>query len=202
MSTIIPKPKRRFVKGFTLAELLIAVAILGVIATFTIPAIITTQQNSQFNSAAKEDIAALTAAYQQAQMAGIVSSSFAAINLTPYLNYVSVDTSSTIDALPTNLSQNCSASYPCLVMHNGSKMQFWPATTTFGGTANNNSVYLFIDPDGILTTNTTNGPGKSVEVHLFYNGRPATRGTLPFTAVSSDFARSLNTSVEPSWFSW
>lgn len=40
--------------GFTLAELLIALTILGVIATFTIPKILTAQQASTYNAIAKE----------------------------------------------------------------------------------------------------------------------------------------------------
>lgn len=46
--------------GFTLAELLIALGILGVIATFTIPKLLQSQQNSEKKSVFKETIAALS----------------------------------------------------------------------------------------------------------------------------------------------
>ena len=46
--------------GFTLAELLIALLILGMIATFTIPKILNSQQDSKKKSIFKEDIAALS----------------------------------------------------------------------------------------------------------------------------------------------
>ncbi|MBL8031855.1 MAG: prepilin-type N-terminal cleavage/methylation domain-containing protein [Candidatus Doudnabacteria bacterium] len=42
------------VKGFTLAELLIALVILGVIATFTIPKVLYANQNTKYNAIAKE----------------------------------------------------------------------------------------------------------------------------------------------------
>ncbi len=45
--------------GFTLAELLIALAILGVIVTFTIPKILNSQTNNQKKAVFKETIAAL-----------------------------------------------------------------------------------------------------------------------------------------------
>jgi len=45
-------------KGFTLTELLIALVILGVIATFTIPKVLQNQQNSKKWALFKEDIAA------------------------------------------------------------------------------------------------------------------------------------------------
>lgn len=41
-------------RGFTLAELLIALAILGVIAAFSIPKVLSAQQNQTYNAIAKE----------------------------------------------------------------------------------------------------------------------------------------------------
>jgi prepilin-type N-terminal cleavage/methylation domain-containing protein len=45
--------------GFTLAELLIVLTILGTIATYTIPKVLISQQNSQRNAVLKETIATL-----------------------------------------------------------------------------------------------------------------------------------------------
>lgn len=45
--------------GFTLAELLIALAIMGVIATFTIPKVLSSQNNAKKNALFREAIAAL-----------------------------------------------------------------------------------------------------------------------------------------------
>jgi Tfp pilus assembly protein FimT len=49
--------------GFTLAELFIALGILGMIATFTIPKVLQTQQGNQYRSAAKETAAMVSEAY-------------------------------------------------------------------------------------------------------------------------------------------
>ena len=49
--------------GFTLAEVLIALAILGVIAAYTIPNVITSSNNEGFNSKAKEAMGMISDAY-------------------------------------------------------------------------------------------------------------------------------------------
>ncbi|MCE3236435.1 MAG: hypothetical protein K0Q50_2626 [Vampirovibrio sp.] len=49
--------------GFTLAELLVSLAILGVIATFTIPKVLYTSQNAQKQAVLKETISSLQAVF-------------------------------------------------------------------------------------------------------------------------------------------
>ncbi len=106
--------------GFTLAELLISIAILGVIATFAIPKIMASSQNGQNVTKAKEAAAMLTGAYQRAQLDGIVTASTKPSDLTPYLNYVKINTSGTvIDAQPTVSFRICAAASPCAKLHNG-----------------------------------------------------------------------------------
>ena len=68
--------------GFTLAELLIALLILGEISTFTIPKIIYSQQNQKYNAIAKESAAMISAAYQQYQYSGNSLTTMSATSLT------------------------------------------------------------------------------------------------------------------------
>jgi prepilin-type N-terminal cleavage/methylation domain-containing protein len=57
----LPQPcNRRCLAGFTLAELLIALAVLGVVATFSIPKVLQNQQNEQRRAVFKETIAAFS----------------------------------------------------------------------------------------------------------------------------------------------
>jgi prepilin-type N-terminal cleavage/methylation domain-containing protein len=76
------------VKGFTLAELLIAVAILGEIATFTIPKIVSAQQNGAYKAASKEAAATISQAYALYRLENTVSSSTRFGDMTSYINYV------------------------------------------------------------------------------------------------------------------
>jgi prepilin-type N-terminal cleavage/methylation domain-containing protein len=104
--------------GFTLAELLIALMILGVISTFAIPKIITTQQMMANNAKAKEVIATISGAYQAAQSNGIITGSSKATDLLPYMNYLSIDTSSQIDwPVGTSGPATCSGTDKCLNLH-------------------------------------------------------------------------------------
>jgi prepilin-type N-terminal cleavage/methylation domain-containing protein len=62
-----PHPGR---PAFTLAELLIALAILGVIATFTIPKVLQSQQDSKKTAIFKETIAAIAGVVQSSLLTG------------------------------------------------------------------------------------------------------------------------------------
>lgn len=192
-------------RGFTLAELLIALVIIGEIATFTIPKIITSQQNNTYNARAKEAISMVAAAYQQYLLQNGPSTSAGISNLTPYMNYVALDNTSTIDSYYSDggITTSCGgASGYCIRLHSGAYMQFWPGAT-FSGTATNNGIPLLFDPDGKVTDGTTNGPGKSMYFFLYYNGRVTDLGNLvPNTSWSTNSNWQPNPSQIPPWFSW
>ncbi len=188
--------------GFTLAELLVALAILGVIATFTIPKVLSAQQNSTFNAVAKEDAAAIGAAYHNYKLSNGVSGATSLTSLTSFLNYVSVDTTSQIDSYPGNTSLDC-ATWQCYRMANGSTIAF-DGGQTFGATDNLAITYFFVDPDGVYSGSTT-GNGKSVVFFIYVNGQITSQenaadnshdvwGTVyhPATQVGKD----------PTWFRW
>jgi len=187
--------------GFTLAELLISLAILGVIATFTIPKILTAQQNSQYNAKAKEAAAMISAAYESYKQQGNTpNTNTSAGNLTPFMNYVAVDSSSSIDLMYTDTTRACTGGYGCIKLHNGG-MLLW-ASGGFMGTASTNAIYFYFDPDGIVTDGTTNGPGKSTCFWLYYNGRITSYANLTAGTIYAGGTAGPNSSYDPPWFQW
>lgn len=190
--------------GFTLAELLIALSILGVIATFTIPKVLQSQQNGAWRATAKEAMATVSAAYQAYKLKNTPSASTNSQDLTPYLNYVRMDTSSTIDHVPGQVDAFCTAGAPCFVLHNGGVLQMG-YLNTFGVADNNHYLYFLFDPDGTPSGSAT-GKGKSIIIDLYYNGRvnysfnrTASSGTYEN---GSPAAWQSNPDPQPDWFSW
>jgi prepilin-type N-terminal cleavage/methylation domain-containing protein len=195
--------------GFTLAELLIALAILGELATFTIPKILTAQQSTASRAKAKEVAGMISGAYQMAQFNGIVTSSTKPSDLTPYMNYVKMDTSGTlVDAHPMwagtagGGASACVAGNPCIKLQNGGTL-FLQDDTNFGGTSTLNVIAFSFDPDGTSSGTTNDGSGKAIQFELYYNGQLSTRGTMKSGSTSSAGAIvSFNSGYDPSWFSW
>jgi prepilin-type N-terminal cleavage/methylation domain-containing protein len=187
--------------GFTLPELLICLTILAEIATFTIPKLLTAQQNTQYNAKAKEAASIVAAAFQQAQITGQVTASTTGANLTQYINYVATTTAS-IDATPNDTgTQSCASPYTCIKLHNGGVILF--DTGSFGGTATTNGVWFEFDPDGVLTSNsTTTGAGQSVQFWLYYTGRISELGSIAPNTTNFYQTQNANSARTPSWFSW
>lgn len=180
---------RNHPKGFTLAELLITLAILGVIATFTIPKIITAQGNGQNLAKAKEVAGMVSGAFQQAQAVGSISSSTTFGILTQYMNYVATDTTAAMDGF------TCSSTTPCLLLHNGGALNY-PTDKSFGGTGTTNELYFVFDPDG------SQNNIQSLAFFLFYQGQVNTAGGFHAASCNSGGCATTTAGADPSWFQW
>lgn len=187
-------------KAFTLAELLIALAILGVIATFTIPKVLVSQQDQKNNAIAKEAASAVSVALDSYRQSNTVTSGTGVSDLTPYFNYVRITTGQ-IDQIPGSGMRDCSLNSDiCFVLHNGAVINF-PSNNTFSGTADTNAINFYVDPDGQYGGSTT-GSSKSVMFFLYPNGRLTSRSSiLPNTTTSAQVYASP-CACDPSWFTW
>ena len=183
---------RRF--GFTLAELLIALVILGVIATFTIPKVLRSQQSSEWNTKAKEMAAMLSEAYQVYKTNNTINGSTGIPDLTSYFNYVSIQNTGSIDYEDAT-SASCTGNYRCMTMHNGGKIRY-NTTYSFGGTALTNGTYILFDPDGI----DNNVPG--ICFWVYSNGVIRTNATIEPNTCNSVICINPGDWPEPPWFSW
>ena len=130
---------RRSQKGFTLAELLISLAILGVIATFTIPKILSSSSSGQNTAVAKEVASMVSGAFTTYTLNTSLTSGTTGGALTQYMNYVATDTSTSYTGSGGTALQQCSATWVCLKLHNGGVLQY-DTGETFAGTASTNGI--------------------------------------------------------------
>jgi prepilin-type N-terminal cleavage/methylation domain-containing protein len=184
-------------QGFTLAELLIALAILGVIATFTIPKILTSTGTAQFKAVAKETAGTLTTALQDYSVTNAVTTATQASTIMANVNFVTSNTSAT--TTDTGLNNDCSATHICLQLHNGAFLQY-TAAGTFGAITTSNYIPFNLDPDGTKSGATND----IVTFRLYSNGKITVPGdTQPggTPATVSGTQVGLET-ANPSWFAW
>jgi prepilin-type N-terminal cleavage/methylation domain-containing protein len=184
--------------GFTLAELLIALAILGVVATFTIPKVLSGQQNSKFRAIAKESAGMISEEYLLYKTRNPVDANTSVQDvLGSFMNYVKLDTSSTLDATPNDGSPTlaCNNTDLCYRLHNGSII--WTYELSFAGTSNTNAVYFVLDPDGEVS-----GRQDSVTLFLYYDGKIRTWQSVIPNSSCSDGTIDPNPAGDPAWFEW
>ena len=195
----------RRASGFTLAELLIAMAIMGTVSAFTIPKIVSAQQASTMNSTAKQAASMVSAAFSKYQMDYSIGSGTTAGVLTQYMNYVKFDTTTTsaLDDSPGFGGRDCTATNPCLRLSNGAIVQY-EGSYSFGGTGSGQALFFFVDPDGSYSSSTwgTTANGKALRIALKYSGRVTSMGASEMTLCNSSYCLGTGSGWDPSWFSW
>ena len=163
--------------AFTLAELLIALAILGVIATFTIPKILDSGGGSQNNAIVKEAASTVSGALQAYKMQNTLTASTSFQDLTPYINYVNIDSTTVIDSYNNTASVPCATAVAiCIRLHNGAMLR-GPTGDPFGDTTSTSAIYFWVDPDGQYGGSTT-GPSKAAFFFIYTNLRLTTYDSL------------------------
>jgi hypothetical protein len=152
---------------------------------------------------AKDTAFMVVSAFEQYRSAqGTVPTTFKMDNLTPYMNYVTVDTTASLDDHPpNNANYSCTDSnYTCLRLHNGGIL-FWRDWQTFQAANTTNGIAFYFDPDGQRTGASADGPGKMMGFLLYYNGNIRSRGQV-FSNTYEDGGGpiSMNTAYDPAWF--
>jgi prepilin-type N-terminal cleavage/methylation domain-containing protein len=193
-------------RGFTLAEVLIALAILGEIAAFTIPKIVTSQQLNTYRAIAKEAAGTIAGAYQIYSFKNSVTATTNPGDLVQFINYAAVDTTSTIDSEQGGTSVTCSdTGIQCLRLHNGAILWHGKNNVDFGGTTDLNAIYLLVDPDAKYSGSAT-GQGKSVKFYLYRTGRVATWASITSGTVTHEwgsyYVSNPDATRDPPWFDW
>ena len=194
--------KVRVQPGFTLAELLIALAILGVIATFTIPKILDSGASGQKNAMAKEVASMIAGAFQSYKLQNAVSGSTSVDDLTPFMNYVAVDTTSTVDIYTNTCVYGagpCSA-LDCLRLHNGGILSYG-GVTTFNTTDVTSAIVFAFDPDG-TALGAGNTESHSVLFLQYANGRLVSAANSLANTEAGNLPYNPGVACDPPWFSW
>ena len=184
--------------GFTLAELLIALLILGVIATFTIPKVLSSQQDTRRKAVIKEVAGMLSGAFQAYRQDNAITASLHGGHLSPYMNYVRADVSMAMDAYVGNPSTNCNGGQPCLVLHNGAVMRY--QTNGMGTVDTTTAIWFEIDPTA--GASGANSPEGIVELWLYTNGRIVSWSSLDDDTCYAAFCVSADPNKDPPWWGW
>jgi prepilin-type N-terminal cleavage/methylation domain-containing protein len=131
--------------GFTLAELLIALAILGVIATFTIPKVLNSQQADKKKAVIRETIGALNDITYQAVMKrdGLDDDTFYSY-FESRLNYVKVcpNNVATEGCWPQAFTTPNTSDYQGFKLHNGASLSSFTVCCVYGSGQEGNLVSI------------------------------------------------------------
>lgn len=179
--------------GFTLAELLIALLVLGVIVTFTVPKVLQAQRDSRWRAMTKETAAALAGAYQMHLAHGGDRATASFGNVMKYINYTRYW--GTSYPYPTECG-GCNNTNKCHSLANGSMIRHVAGMYHMGGDEATNALTFQYDVDQAVSD-----PQHCITFYVYANGRVVTRsGMLPNTC--NAVGCTANPAPDPAWFSW
>jgi len=147
---------RSTMQGFTLSELLVSLAVLGLIAAFAIPKVLTAVNEAGVKAIGKESISMVSSSFDslRADSNGFLPRSTSAANLVAKMNFVSLATPTTGSVSPQ-----------VMTLHNGGRISYNENDTFVGtGPLPNGSIVFNVDPDGT-------GNAGAISVLLGYDGR-------------------------------
>lgn len=187
----------KFLQGFSLVELLITLAIMGILAVFTIPPLFqmpASNQPAKYTAIAKDTAFMVLTAYEAYKAANpTVATTVSMGALTPYMNYVAIDTSSVMNDAGAG-TWTCSSSYPCLRLHNGGSLNYL-ANLSFGGNTTQHAIYFRFEPDSRLNNIS------ALPMLLFYPGNISTDGSYHAYTCNSGGCTTTTSGADPTWFS-
>ena len=149
---------------------------------------------------AQEVAAILSEAIQTYRLNNTISASTSWTDITPYINYVYIDSVTPIDSVPTFTTYGCNPGLYtlfCLSMHNGGKIRL--GNSSFSGTTSNNVIGVEYDPDGSYS-GSTSGEGKAIGFNFYYDGKVDSFGVQQGSVCDSNGC--FTSDPDPDWFSW
>ena len=213
-------------KGFTLAEMLIALALIGIIAALLIPKLLGSTNGNAKRSTVLQSAMAITHAledYSEGGTTNSIKASTSATSLMPYFNYIEVVTTGNLDGTEANgpgggeSTWDCASEITCLRMHSGGYLGFLnggfgnsanPGAPTTGNPTDLNSIWLLVDTDGSPSINgKASDSNNSIWLVLYPTGKIKSWSTIdPGTAYINN-SGALTAAVplaasDPDWFYW
>jgi type II secretory pathway pseudopilin PulG len=177
-----------------LAELLTVLSVLSVIASISIPKVLTAQANQKYNATAKEALSALANAYTLYRQNNLPNASTSVNHLLPYFNYVKRDTAASVQDNWGNVACDGSNSV-CLQLANGGIIRY-DTGCPFMGTTPLNAIEILFDPDGA-------GGTAGAWFGLYFNGRVTSLGRYATGTLIYNVPRGVaNPNDDPAWLKW
>ncbi|XVJ51883.1 MAG: prepilin-type N-terminal cleavage/methylation domain-containing protein [Vampirovibrio sp.] len=162
--------KNRSLQAFTLAELLVSLSVLGLVAAFAIPKVLISVSDQSTKAAGREAFAMINDAFMayKAEQGGIVDSGATTVDLVKYMNYKQALSALTTPTLNAGLTavNGVTAPTSAIQLLNGLVVGYLAADTMTDNTSvvGKGTLGFDIDPDGP-------GAAAPITIYLGSDGR-------------------------------